>query len=130
MDPTELIKSKDVSNAASENAGRSDFRGISTRIDLGGGHRNAKMHKEIPSPTARIDIDSMDMGSLMERSEENTGIRKERLLSAQEKHPRSMTGRGELTLTGETYFNSRGDIISSVQFFSDLQTLRLLHWCA
>lgn len=108
-DATLLIKSKDISSAAPETAGRSDSRGISTRIELGGGHRNAKMQKEIPSPTARIDIDSMDMGSLVKRSEESAISRKERLLSAQEKHPRSMTGRGELTLTGETYFNSHGN---------------------
>lgn len=120
-DATVLIKSKDVSSAASEATGRSDSRGISTRIDLGGGHRNAKMHIEIPSPTARIDIDSMDMGSLVKRSEESAVSRKERLLSAQEKHPRSMAGRGELTLTGETYFNLRGN--SSV-------TCKILGFCS
>jgi len=120
-DATVMIKSKDVRSAAQETAGRSDSRDISTRIDLGGGHRNAKMHKEIPSPTARIDIDSMDMGSLVKRSEESAVSRKERLLSAQEKHPRSMTGRGELTLTGKTYFNSHGN--SSV-------TCKLLGFCS
>ena len=56
-----MIKSKDVSSVAPETAGSSDSKGISTRIDLGGGHRNAKMRNEIPSPIARIDIDSMDM---------------------------------------------------------------------
>jgi hypothetical protein len=77
------------------------IKSVSTRIDLGGGNRDAVAQKDIPSPTARIDIDSMDMGSLVKRSEESALSRKERLLSAQEKHPRSMTGRGELTLSGE-----------------------------
>ena len=76
---------------------------VSTKIDLGAGsHRESLIHKDILSPTsARIDIDKMDMGSLVKKSEETAVTRKERLLSAQEKHPRGMTGRGELTLTGE-----------------------------
>jgi hypothetical protein len=82
----------------------------STRIDLGGGHRDPVAQKDIPSPTARIDIDSMDMGSLVKRSEESAVSRKERLSSAQEKHPRSMTGR-ELTLTGEILFTGSGNIV-------------------
>ena len=57
----------------------------------------------------------------MKRSEKSAISRKERFLSAQEKHPRSMTGRGELTLTGETYFNSHGN--SSV-------TCKLLGFCS
>ncbi|XP_063237457.1 uncharacterized protein LOC134539391 isoform X2 [Bacillus rossius redtenbacheri] len=48
--------------------------------------------KEIPSPTARIDIDKMTVV--------DAGARRDKLQSAQEKHPRGMTGRGELTLTG------------------------------
>jgi hypothetical protein len=111
MDSSKLMESKDVSSGASETAGRSEARGITTRIDLGGRQRDSVMHKEIPSPTARIDIDRMDMGSLVKRSEESAVSRKERLLSAQEKHPRSMTGRGELTLTGESYFTLSGIIV-------------------
>ncbi|XP_033606147.1 centrosomal protein of 164 kDa isoform X3 [Cryptotermes secundus] len=98
--PGLMNPSRDVSSAPSEVAGRSEPGGISTRIDLCGGHRDAVIKKDIPSPTARIDIDSMDMGSLVKRSEESAVSRKERLLSAQERHPRSMAGRGELTLTG------------------------------
>jgi hypothetical protein len=97
MDPSEVIKS------------------ISTRIDLGGGHRDPVAQKDIPSPTAKIDIDSMDMGSLVKRSEESAVSRKERLLSAQEKHPRSMTGRGELTLTGEIHFTGSGNILIRIR---------------
>lgn len=106
MDSSKHIEPKDVNSGVSETAGRSESRGISTRIDLGGRHGDTVVHKEIPSPTARIDIDKMDMGSLVKRSEESTVSKKERLLSAQEKHPRSMTGRGELTLTGESCFTS------------------------
>ncbi|XP_069688817.1 centrosomal protein of 164 kDa isoform X2 [Periplaneta americana] len=94
MDPSKGLKPKE---SVSEAAGR----GITTRIELGGGStRDTAVHKEIPSPTARIDIDRMDVGSLVKRNEESALSRKERLLSAQEKHPRGMTGRGELTLTG------------------------------
>lgn len=111
MNPSELIKSRDVSSAPSEVAGRSKPGGINTMIDLCGGHRDAVIKKDIPSPTARIDIDNMDMGSLVKRSEESAVSRKERLLSAQEKHPRSMTGRGELTLTGEIHFTGSGTVV-------------------
>lgn len=104
MDPSKLVEFKDVSSGTSEITGGSEPGGIATKIDLGGRQRDPVVHKEIPSPTARIDIDRMDMGSLVKKSEESAVSRKERLLSAQEKHPRSMTGRGELTLTGESYF--------------------------
>lgn len=94
IDPVIGLKSKEVTTEPVS-------RGITTRIELSGGNpRDTVMHKEIPSPTARIDIDRMDVSSLVKRNEENALSRKERLLSAQEKHPRGMTGRGELTLTG------------------------------
>lgn len=110
-----MIKSRDVSSAPVEVAGRSEPGGSSTRIDLCGGHIDAVVKKDIPSPTARIDIDRMDMGSLVKRSEESAVSRKERLLSAQEKHPRSMTGRGELTLTGEIHFTGSGTVVKFLQ---------------
>ncbi|KAJ9592065.1 hypothetical protein L9F63_001404, partial [Diploptera punctata] len=80
--------SKSPTGSLKMNSAASDSdapRPIATRVELGG---------------ARIDIDKMDMGSLVKKSEEQAISRKERLLSAQEKHPRGMTGRGELTLTG------------------------------
>lgn len=135
MDPSELVKSRDVSSCASETAGRSEPRSISTRIDLGGGLRDVMVHKEVPSPTARIDIERMDMGSLVKKSEENAVSRREKLLSAQEKHPRGMTGRGELTLTGESYFTSSGNIVSSQKFWCflfrafDLDLQHILYFC-
>ena len=102
--PTSGMESKSAKHRETS-SGASDTdppRPVSTRIELGGsGHRDSMIPKEVLSPTsARIDIDKMDMGSLVKKSEESAISRKERLLSAQEKHPRGMTGRGELTLTG------------------------------
>ncbi|CAG2065853.1 unnamed protein product, partial [Timema podura] len=75
--------------------------GFGPRVDLGGGGLSRSepiVKKEIPSPTARIDIDKMDMTSLVRQ--DSYSSRREKLLSSQEKHPRGMTGKGELTLTG------------------------------
>ncbi|XP_068085718.1 centrosomal protein of 164 kDa [Anabrus simplex] len=68
-----------------------------TRIELSDDRGGADSWN-IPSPASmRIDIDKMDFGSVSSRQD---SAKKERLLSAQEKHPRSMHGRNELTLSG------------------------------
>ncbi|PSN39054.1 hypothetical protein C0J52_10104 [Blattella germanica] len=87
MDPSKLIMHQ--RDTSSETGSRSEPKGINTRIELGSaGPRDPFLHKDIPSPSARIDIDRMDIGGLVKRNEESATSRKERLLSAQEKHPR------------------------------------------
>nr|CAD7198739.1 unnamed protein product [Timema douglasi] len=103
--PTEpASKTMDIirpGSAIRKEFGKNPPSGFGPRVDLGGGGLSRSepvVKKEIPSPTARIDIDKMDMTSLVRQ--DSSSSRREKLLSSQEKHPRGMTGKGELTLTG------------------------------
>nr|CAD7411663.1 unnamed protein product [Timema cristinae] len=101
MEESSLRSNSTRTGAIRKEFGKNPPSGFGPRVDLGGGglsRSEPMVKKEIPSPTARIDIDKMDMTSLVRQ--DSSSSRREKLLSSQEKHPRSMTGKGELTLTG------------------------------
>nr|CAD7409512.1 unnamed protein product [Timema poppensis] len=101
MEESSLRSNSTRTGAIRKEFGKNPPSGFGPRVDLGGGGLSRSepvVKKEIPSPTARIDIDKMDMTSLVRQ--DSSSSRREKLLSSQEKHPRGMTGKGELTLTG------------------------------